>query len=79
MSIYYGEIRRIQVCDCKGLGASTEFGEIIREYDYTPYCWIPNVGTIMRLNAGVRNGLYKVLAVEFHEAEQRVRIKIDKY
>ncbi len=52
---------------------------IIKEYDYTPYCWIPNEGTLMRLDSGKYNGIYKVTRIEYDELTQTVKIYIQKY
>ena len=53
--------------------------EVIKKYNYTPYSWIPNEGTVMRLDSGKYNGLYKVTTVEYNEATQTVKIWIKKY
>ena len=53
--------------------------EVIKRYDYTPYSWIPNEGTVMRLDSGKYNGLYKVTTVEYNEATQTVKIWIKEF
>lgn len=54
-------------------------GEVIKKHNYTPYCWIPNEGTLMRLDSGKYNGLYKVTRIKYDELTQTVKIYIQKY
>ena len=71
MYFYFMEVKYIEIVVLPG--------EVIKKYNYTPYRWIPNEGTVMRLDSGKYNGLYKVTRIEYDEATQTVKIWIKKY
>ena len=73
------EIKYVQLYDCLGNGASTQFGSIIEENEYHNGMWIPNVGQMIRMDSGKYNGLYEVVAVIYNKPTKLVRIKMEKY
>jgi hypothetical protein len=74
------EIKYIQLYDCLGYGADTQFGKIMEEREFTDnHLWIPTVGNLIRMDSGKYNGLYEVVAVIYNKPTKLVRIKMEKY